>query len=236
MANCYMCAAAIHPGEGVRKDVRVAHSMTPDAAGDAPPHTTERYQKQLLCRACATGQPPAPRGVHPIWWLFFWPFLIVMPAGAPVRRWFAAHPKFSGGALIVLGATGVLSFIWPQATAAAGKRPPPAAAILYSAMVAGGVYMLRRKGAGSTTGTQARRPTDAEIMRAAKAHGGRLTVPQAVIALNVPVDVVEAHLDKLAAHGACQLETSDDGVISYHFPGLDSTRRPPSDPVASEHG
>lgn len=57
------------------------------------------------------------------------------------------------------------------------------------------------------------------VLRLASEQGGRLTVAQAAIELNVPIDSAEAALDECASKGSAFIDINNDtGIATYRFP------------------
>ena len=63
-------------------------------------------------------------------------------------------------------------------------------------------------------------PLQLQILKTAKAHGGRLTVMQAAAELGVRTQAAEEKLDELCREGHAEIEVSEDGVLYYDFPEL----------------
>ncbi len=63
-------------------------------------------------------------------------------------------------------------------------------------------------------------------LRLASERGGRLTVAQAAMELNVPIDSAESALDECATKGGAFIEVDNDtGIATYRFPEFE----PPAD-------
>jgi hypothetical protein len=61
-----------------------------------------------------------------------------------------------------------------------------------------------------------------KILEAAKGQGGRLTIPQAVLATGLSFDEVEDLLKGMHKKGYAEIENDrHSGVVFYEFPGLD---------------
>lgn len=123
--------------------------------------------------------------------------------------------------LLVIAAFMLFGFVRSDASLAA---PATVAALLLTVVLpaAAGVAMLagvppfggRRKARLE----QLRRQTvEAEILRLAIAHAGRLTVIEVATALAVPPESAKATLDALAEREIADLEITDAGVIVYNF-------------------
>jgi len=82
-----------------------------------------------------------------------------------------------------------------------------------------GVMLLRAPGGRrSKRVEELRRQTiEAEILRLAMQHGGRLTVVEVASALALPSESAKTTLDSLAERELADLEITDKGVIVYAF-------------------
>lgn len=85
---------------------------------------------------------------------------------------------------------------------------------------AAGVALLRGGRGGNATGRmeQLRRQTiEAEILRLAMQHNGRLTVVQVTAALALSGDEAKRALDELERREVAELDFTEDGVLFYTF-------------------
>ena len=82
-----------------------------------------------------------------------------------------------------------------------------------------GIMLLRAPGGRrSKRVEELRRQTiEAEILRLAMQHGGRLTVVEVASALALPSESAKTTLDSLAERELADLEITDKGVIVYAF-------------------
>ncbi len=62
-----------------------------------------------------------------------------------------------------------------------------------------------------------REGTDSEILRLARAHGGRLAAVEVAIELGTSPEVAKEWLDALALRGQAEVEITPDGVLVYSF-------------------
>jgi hypothetical protein len=90
--------------------------------------------------------------------------------------------------------------------------------------IAGG-YLLRQHFRGqaplSKRQDQLRRETwEAELLRLAEEHGGKLTVVEATRALAIGSEEVTSTLEGMAVRGLAEMEVTDDGLLVYAFPDL----------------
>lgn len=127
------------------------------------------------------------------------------------RRW-------GGIALLAIAALMFLGFLNSSASLAS-----PAAIIallLTVGLPAGaGVALLRGiSGRRNARSERLRQQTiDAEILRLASQHAGKLTAVEVATALALPPETAKASLDSLAEREVADLEITDAGVIVYAF-------------------
>jgi len=101
--------------------------------------------------------------------------------------------------------------------------PTAIAALLLTVALpaAGGVALLRDKFGGSRRSARVERlrqqTIEAEILRLAIQHAGRLTAVEVAAALTLPTESAKAILDGLAEREIADLEITDAGVIVYSF-------------------
>jgi hypothetical protein len=106
----------------------------------------------------------------------------------------------------------------------APSAPATIAALLLTVALPGGIglALIRshlgrgRRLAGSRDELR-RRTVDAELLRLAERHGGRLTVVEVVRDLALPPEEAKAALDAMHARELAELEITDSGVIVYAF-------------------
>lgn len=80
---------------------------------------------------------------------------------------------------------------------------------------------LRLGGAGGARRLELRQQTlEAELLRIARAHGGKLTIVEAVSELAVTPEEAKLSLDALAVRGLADFEVTDSGVVVYVFHDL----------------
>jgi hypothetical protein len=127
------------------------------------------------------------------------------------RRW-------GGIALLAIAAFMFLGFL--SSSASLGSPTAIVALLLTVGLPAGaGVAMLRGiGGARSARAERLRQQTiDAEILRLALQHAGKLTAVEVATALAVSPETAKASLDSLAERELADLEITDAGVIVYAF-------------------
>jgi hypothetical protein len=80
---------------------------------------------------------------------------------------------------------------------------------------------IRRGGAGGARKLELRQQTlEAELLRIARAHGGKLTIVEAVSELAVTPEEAKLSLDALAVRGLADFEVTDSGIVVYVFHDL----------------
>ena len=127
--------------------------------------------------------------------------------------------KFGAWALLVLAAFMLLGFL----RSGAGLGSPTAFfALLVTVALpaAGGIALLRGALGGNAKGRmeQLRQQTiEAEILRLAMQHKGRLTVVEVTSALALTGDEAKRALDELERREVAELDFTEDGVLFYTF-------------------
>ncbi len=127
--------------------------------------------------------------------------------------------KIGAAALLFLAGFMLLGFL----RSSAGLGSPTAIFALLVAVglpAAGGIALLRGALGGSSRGRmdQLRRQTiEAEILRLAMQHQGRLTVVEVTSALALTGDEAKRALDELERKEVADLDFTDDGVLFYTF-------------------
>lgn len=134
-----------------------------------------------------------------------------------------------GGALLLLALFMLLGFL--RSSASAGAPASIVALLLVVGLPAvAGVLLLR--GGGRRRGdrmAQLRQQTmEAEILRLAMQHDGRLTVVEVASALALPAETAKQTLDDMVTRELADLALTDGGLIVYTF---DDARR-----VGEKHG
>jgi len=123
-----------------------------------------------------------------------------------------------GIALLALAALMFVGFLRSDAELASLRT---VLALLITVGIPGGagVMLLRAPGGRrSKRVEELRRQTiEAEILRLAMQHGGRLTVVEVASALALPSESAKTTLDSLAERELADLEITDKGVIVYAF-------------------
>jgi hypothetical protein len=123
-----------------------------------------------------------------------------------------------GIALLALAALMFVGFVRSDAELASLRT---VLALLITVGIPGGagVMLLRAPGGRrSKRVEELRRQTiEAEILRLAMQHGGRLTVVEVASALALPSESAKTTLDSLAERELADLEITDKGVIVYAF-------------------
>lgn len=96
--------------------------------------------------------------------------------------------------------------------------------ITVAAPAAAGIALLSgrlRLGSGGARKLELRQQTlEAELLRIARAHGGKLTIVEAVSELAVTPEEAKQSLDTLAVRGLADFEVTDSGVVVYVFHDL----------------
>ncbi|MES2178063.1 MAG: hypothetical protein V4550_09380 [Gemmatimonadota bacterium] len=127
--------------------------------------------------------------------------------------------KIGGGVLLLVAALMLLGFARSSASL---FSPTALFALLLTVALPGyfGISLLR----GSLGGTAKSRmqalrqqTIDAEILKLAMAHRGRLTEVEVAAALALPPGEAKASLEGLIARQVADLEVTDDGVLVYTF-------------------
>jgi hypothetical protein len=126
-----------------------------------------------------------------------------------------------GSALLAVAAFMLLGFL--RSDASLGSATAIAALVLTVVLpAAGGVALLR--GVTTTGGRRSARverlrqqTIEAEILRLATQHGGKLTALEVATALTLPPESAKATLDGLAEREIADLEITEAGVIVYSF-------------------
>jgi hypothetical protein len=130
------------------------------------------------------------------------------------RRW-------GGVALLAIAGFMVLGFM--RSDASVGSPSAIAALLLTVVLPAvAGIALVRGTGAfgGRRSGRVEelrQRTIEAEILRLAIQHGGRLTAVEVATALALPAETAKATLDAMAERELADLEITDRGVIVYSF-------------------
>ncbi len=148
--------------------------------------------------------------------------------------------RFFANVLIALGALNILNFWSPRPIPTVGLS-----AFIIGGLLIGAGFLLRanRDEAGRIqwgrlkslfapsptrpAGTGAKRDIDPMLavrtLRLASEKGGRLTVAQASMELNVPIDSAEAALDECAAKGGAFIDVDEKtGIATYRFPEFEA--------------
>jgi hypothetical protein len=127
--------------------------------------------------------------------------------------------KIGAGALLFIAALMLLGFL--RSSASLFSPTALFAVLLTVALPAyAGVALLRGALGGTSKGRmQALRQQtiDAEILKLAMAHQGRLTEVEVASALALPAGEAKASLDGLVEREVADLEFTDDGVLVYTF-------------------
>ena len=127
--------------------------------------------------------------------------------------------KIGGGVLLFIAALMLLGFF---RSGAALFSPTAIFALLITVALPayGGVALLRGALGGTSKGRmQALRQQtiDAEILKLAMAHQGRLTEVEVASALALPAGEAKLSLEGLVAREVADLEVTDDGILVYTF-------------------
>ncbi len=127
------------------------------------------------------------------------------------RRW-------GGIALLAIAAFMLLGFLNSSATLGS---PTALVALLLTVGLpaAGGAALLRGIGSGRNARAERLRQQtiDAEILRLATQHRGKLTAVEVATALAIPPETAKTSLDSLVERDVADLQITDAGVIVYAF-------------------
>jgi hypothetical protein len=123
-----------------------------------------------------------------------------------------------GAALLALAALMLLGFFRSGASIAS---PAAIGALLITvALPAAGGWALLRGGIGRRSAREQmlrQQTIDAEILRMAMQHGGRLTAVEVATALALSPESAKDTLDRLVEREVADLDITDDGVLVYTF-------------------
>jgi hypothetical protein len=145
--------------------------------------------------------------------------------------------RFFGNVLIVLGALNILDFASPRPIPTVG----PSAFIVGGVLIGFGFFLRAERDASgkiqwgrlktllnANAGTAKKKTEDGQArdpmlavrtLRLASERGGKLTVAQAAMELDVPIDSAEAALDECTSKGSAFIDVDrETGIASYHFP------------------
>jgi hypothetical protein len=130
--------------------------------------------------------------------------------------------QVTGWLLIALA---VFMFIGYLGADVAGPNAIFALLITVLLPAAGGVALVtgrggRRSVSGARRDELRRETVEAELVRLAGRHGGRLTIVEAVAELAIPPEEAKASLDALAVRGLADFEVTESGVVVYVFHDL----------------
>lgn len=129
-----------------------------------------------------------------------------------------AGRRWGGIALLAIAAFMFLGFL--NSSASLGSPTAIVALLLTVGLPAGaGVALLRGIGGERTARVERLRQQtiEAEILRLAMQHAGKLTAVEVATALALPPETAKASLDSLAERELADLEITDAGVIVYAF-------------------
>lgn len=126
--------------------------------------------------------------------------------------------RWGGIALLAIAAFMFLGFL--SSNASLGSPTAIIALLLTVALPAGaGVALLRGIGGARTARVERLRQQtiEAEVLRLAIQHSGKLTALEVATALALPPETAKASLDSLVEREMADLEITDAGVIVYAF-------------------
>lgn len=129
-----------------------------------------------------------------------------------------AGQRWGGIALLAIAAFMLLGFL--NSSASLGSPTTIIALLLTVGLPAGaGVALLRGiGGARNARSERLRQQTiDAEILRLAMQHAGKLTAVEVASALALPTETAKSSLDSMVERELADLEITDAGVIVYAF-------------------
>jgi hypothetical protein len=126
--------------------------------------------------------------------------------------------KWFGAVLLAVAAFMLLGFMRSDASLASFKTLV-ALLIAVGLPAAGGVALLRGGGAARSARVERLRQQtiEAEILRLAIQHTGKLTAVEVATALALSPENAKASLDALVEREVAELEITDAGVIVYRF-------------------
>ena len=149
--------------------------------------------------------------------------------------------RLTGNALIVFGVLNILNFYAPRPIPTVGVS-----AFVFGGLLVGAVIFLRRrkdtaggvlKDSAKTLFQRSKKERvdsktkndpllPVRVLRLAAEKGGRLTVAQTAMELNVPLDDAETALDECAAKGGAYIDVDpSNGIASYRFPEFQTTNQ-----------
>jgi hypothetical protein len=127
--------------------------------------------------------------------------------------------KVAGYVLLVIAALMLVGFM--RSSASLFSPTALVALLLTVALPAyGGIALLRGALGGTSKGRMEalrQQTIDAEILRLAMEHRGRLTEVEVASALALPAGEAKTSLDRLVEREVADLEITDDGVLVYTF-------------------
>ena len=126
-----------------------------------------------------------------------------------------------GSALLVLAALMLAGFF---RTGASIASPAAIGALLITVALPAAIGIALLRGIATFSGRRTERVArlrqqtiDAEILRMAMQHGGRLTAIEVATALALPPESAKEYLDALVSRDVADLEITDAGVLVYTF-------------------
>ena len=126
--------------------------------------------------------------------------------------------RLGGIALLAIAAFMFVGFLGSSASLAS---PTAIIALLLTVGLPAGAGVALLRGIGGARSARAERlrqqTIDAEILRLAMQHAGKLTAVEVATALALPPETAKASLDSLAERELADLEITDAGVIVYAF-------------------
>ena len=127
--------------------------------------------------------------------------------------------RYAGWALIAVAGFMFIGYLGADVS---GPAAIGALLVAVALPAAAGIALIRGGGSGSgrlTARREAlRRDTlQAELLRLAAQHAGRLTIVEAVAALAITPEEAKERLDALTVQGIADFEVTDSGVIVYVF-------------------
>ena len=125
---------------------------------------------------------------------------------------------WGGAALLALAAFMLLGFLRSDASMTS-LTTIAALIVAVGIPAAGGVALIRGVGGGRRARVARLRDQtiEAEILRLAIQHGGKLTAVEVATALALPPESATASLDSLVQREVADLEITDRGLIVYSF-------------------
>ena len=129
-----------------------------------------------------------------------------------------------GAGLLLLALFMFVGYLGSDSDAAAGAR---FAAFVIAVLLPGAAgaallrsYFREKRGVGQRKAELRDKTLEAELLRLAGKHAGKLTIVEAVAELAISPEEAKTGLDALARRGLADFEVTDSGVVVYAFHDL----------------